>query len=505
MGAPSENVIEHRWEFAGPVARAFELSRAPVAAIEGPTGGGKSTASSRRCLRIATWQEPSPKDGIRKARTVCICPTYRRAWDQVIPSFGKVFPLNSTTFKGSRGDPADFTYDTVLRMGGEVARLHIEVLFRAVQDLDVEDFFRGFEFTAFWLPEADTNGRLQEIISLGSNRVGRYPDTDDRTLDGEGWSGGWCDANAPVIGSEYHDRFHLRRLSDKTAAPLTDRLYRQPSGFSPQAENMKNLRKIRRDFYEHQASQLSAYDRKRLLENRPGFSRHGEPVHPNFDPDRHVVAGGITVDPLSPVYISIDAGSNTLHPAAVFWQKGYGGQWKALDEIHVAEGQMNNALFCQTLRQVYEGRFASVLHRDVGALICIDPAAASPNAHSEYSTAMEIQALTGIEVLVAPSNQPDKRRSALDRLFLAKVSGNEEALAIDARCVGLIGALSGGWHYPRRGGVVGLAPVKNVFSHVGDAAEYGPLTIDGMDAREGRFIRPDGPGGYDAPVAIYAD
>ena len=498
-----------RWAYAGPVARAYENSRAPVAMIVGPTGGGKSTASARRCLRVAMWQHPSPRDGVRRARIVCICPTYRRAWDTVMPSYFKVFPSDHGDFKGARGDPADHTFESEVLISGRTARLWVQVLFRAVGDLDIEDFFRGLEATAFWLPEADTNGDLAAIVSLASNRAGRFPEPDDRPASAtDAYKGVFGDANAPVIGSAFHDRFYLRRMLDKKRAPDTDRLFLQPSGFSPNAENLDNLKKIARDFYADQARQLDRYDVGRLLENKPGPGRHGLAVHPNFDFERHVSRQPIEVDAHSPVYIGVDAGSNTLHPGAVFFQRSYGGQWKALAEIHVAEGQMNNDLFAEEIRRVFNRRFRAHLHSDLGALMCLDPAAFAANAMSEHgaSTAAVLQARTGIEVMPAPTNKIALRRTALDKLFLASVSGSDPAIVIDGEnCPGLVQGLSGGWFYKKTAGGVSATADKGVLSHVCEAAEYAPLTIDGIDAREGRFIRPDGDRAEDAPAVIYAD
>ena len=502
MGPQTEMELRP-WGFAGPVARAYETSRAPVAMIVGPTGGGKSTASARRCLRVAMWQEPSPRDGVRRARTVCVCPTYRRAWDTVMPSYFKVFPQDQGIFRGSRGDPADHIFDIAIRAGPELMRLHVEVLFRAVNDLDIEEFFRGFEFTGLWLPEADTNGDLAQILSLGSNRAGRYPEPDDRPDRSERapYSGIWGDANAPMIGTAFHDRFYLKMTPDKRPSPASDKLFIQPGGFSANAENMSNLRKIRPDYYEHMASQLDDYDINRLVNNRPGYGRHGQPVHPNFDQETHVAKRPLEVDRFSPVYIGVDAGSNALVPGAVFMQRSYAGQWRALAEIYLPEGQMNTAELAAEIRRIMNARFGQ-LGRDHGAMLCLDPAAAGKNAASEYSTAMALQAETQIEAQIAPSNDPRHRRSALDKLFKRFVGPKEPAIVIDPECRGLIGGLSGGFHYAKRGQVVSPAPAKNRFSHVCEAAEYAPLTVDGLDAHEGRFIRPGGEGDYPGPVVI---
>lgn len=495
-----------RWEFAGPVERAYELSRAPVSAIVGPTGGGKSTGSARRCLRVATWQEPSPKDGVRKARTVCICPTYRRAWDTVMPSYFKVFPQTLGEFRGSRGDPADHIFDRQVMMGGVPTTLHVEVLFRAVNDLDVEDFFRGFEFTHIWLPEADTNKDLAAILSIGSNRVGRYPEPDDRpeTSARPAYKGISCDANAPMIGTHFHERFYLKRKGGGEAAPVTDRVFIQPSGFSVNAENIKNLRKISANFYGEQAEQLDRYDVQRLLENRPGYGRHGQPVHPNFDQETHVATRSIDIDPGLPILIGVDAGSNALIPGVSFNQRAYSGQWRTFAEIYLAEGQMNTEELGLAIVQVLNSRCPH-MHRDTGAMLCLDPVAGGRNAASEYTTAQALQHYTQIEAQLAPSNDPKFRRSAMDRNFKRMIAPREPAKLIDPDCIGLIQGYAGGFHYPRRGQVVAPAPAKNRFSHVCEADEYCALTIDGLDPDESRFIRLDGQGAYAPPVAIYAD
>ncbi|HEV2530941.1 hypothetical protein [Phenylobacterium sp.] len=492
-----------RWDFAGPVAKAYELSRHTVAMIVGPVGGGKSTASIRRYLRVATWQQPSPRDGKRKAKILCLCPTYRRAHDQIIPSYRKVLPETMGEFRGARGDPVDHIFDIDVSLRGQRTTLHLEVLFRAVNDLDIEDFFRGFEITAIHLPEADTNGDLAQILSLGMTRVGRYPEPEDRDEHAEpGFSGIFGDANAPIIGSAFHDRFYLKRMPDGTAAPEVDRLYKQPSGLSPQAENMVNLRKIRKDFYEFQRTFIERYDQGRMIEVKPGFGRHGMPVHPDFDEDVHVSASSIEVDRFSPVYIGIDAGSNTLKPAATFSQRSYGGQWRTLAEIYLPDAeQLSTPEFGAEIRRIMESRFQAA----PGAMLCLDPAAGSRNASTEFTTAQELQSLTNIEAQLAPSNQPKHRRSAIIRLFRTTIGVKQPAKIIDPSCRGLLAGYAGGFHYPLRKGVQALGPLKNSYSHVCEADEYAALTIEGIGPSEGRFIRPHGDGSDDAPKGIYAD
>lgn len=488
------------WQYAGPVERAYELSRSPVTMIVGPTGGGKTTGSGRRYLRVATWQHASPRDGIRRARILCLCPTYRRAWDTIIPSYFKVYPQTLGEFRGSRGDPADHVFDLMVNIGGQPAQLHVETLFRAVSDLDLEDFFRGFEITAMHLPEADTHNDLAGVLSLGANRCGRYPEPEDRPeiQDAPAYKGIFGDANAPMIGTHFHQRFYLERGKHPG-----DRLLIQPGGFSAHAENIQNLRRIDPNYYASMAAGLDAYDVLRLVHNRPGYGRHGKPVHPNFDQDFHVATRQLEIDPRSTVYIGADAGSGALTPAATFSQRSYSGQWRTLAEIYIGAGQMNTEQFGHQIRQVYGERFAG-LSPDFGAVICGDPAMGSRNASSSYSTALELQHHTGIEVQLAPSNDPKKRRSAIDRIFLRNAGPREPAKIIDPRCIGLIQGYAGGFHYQKRGNIVSPVPAKNEFSHVCEADEYAALTIEGLDARDSPFIRLEGEASDAAPMTIHA-
>ena len=138
-------------------------------------------------------------------------------------------------------------------------------------------------------------------------------------------------------------------------------------------------------------------------------------------------------------------------------------------------------------------------------MICVDPAAASRSPQTEYTDAQALQQTAGIEV--QSWRRPTIRSSgagALDKLFLARVAGQprEPMIVIDPACQGLIEGLAGAWHYPRRAGQVSPTPDKGRWSHVCEAAEYGPLTIDGMDAHEGRLIRPAFEGGDDAVSCI---
>lgn len=492
------------WEPAGPVAWAYGHATEPVAVCVGPTGGGKTTESIRRIVRIAQWQHPSPIDGVRKARIICVAPTYRRVWDQVLPSYLKVIDRSWGEFRGARGDPADHIFD--FAMPG-VGRCHAEVFFRAVGDMDLEEFYRGLEATAFWYPEMDTH-ETGDILSLGANRAGRYPQPDDRPPVAAGlptaYKGVYGDANAPVIGSWFHKRFYLERREG-------DRLYEQPpgydpesaDGFHPKAENAHNLRKISPTFYRDQAKQHEPWDVERLLRNRPGYSRHGQPVHPHFDALRMVPPRPIAPDKHAGLVIGIDAGSNTLSHAAVFLQRTFSGQVRAVAEV-VPDGQSDIVEFSAEVRRIFETRFkAAGVDR---ATIYVDPAARGQSAMRRGVTwAQVLQQATGIEVQIAPSQDPAVRRTALDVVLKRSAGPGEPGFLADRSCLRTIEALAGGYRFARKGDRISPTPEKNQHSHPAEAVQYGVLGLEGMGTVAGGFIHGEAAGATMTPPAPVFD
>lgn len=460
--------------YSGPIARAYGHCQAPVAVIIGPTGGGKTTESARRVLRAAQWQHVSPRDGMRKCRVGVIAPTYRRLWDQVIPSYRKeINPAwgmgdGKSGFTGAKGDPADHHF--LLKCpDGVLAR--VEVLFRAVGDMDLEEFFRGFEVTAWWLPEMDTHASA-DILSLASNRVGRYPEPDDRPDNPStvAYAGVWGDANAPEIDDWFFNRFWLPAGRQKT-----DRVFIQPSGLDPDHENRDNLRKINPRYYQDMAARLETWAVRRFVENRPGYSRHGQPVHEYFDVQRHVTEQPIDIDPSAELVIAADCG-NTLVPAATFSQRIW-QQTRVLDEV-VPEGQMDIIEFAGHIRRKRETRFRDV--RNV--ILVVDPSARAASPLNRATTfAATLQAETGIEVVLAPSNDPLVRRGALDQSLKRSGPPGEPGFLVDGTtCPGLVKALAGGYRFDSKKPGQQLTP-KKIHPHcdVAESQQYGELWMTG--------------------------
>ncbi len=484
---------------AGPVANAYEQSRASISCIVGPTGGGKTEASAKKVIRVAQWQHPSPRDGIRKARIVCVTPTYREAWKGPIPSWlkiakrlglvdGKGKDINGAKWTGGKNDPAEHVFDL---MWPGLGQLHVELWFRAIGDEKLEEFVRGLECTAFWLPEMDT--LPPDLMTLAPNRAGRYPEPEDRPPVGtveDAYKGVFGDANVPDLESWFYDQWWLPAGRKAHWA-----FFRQPAGLldngmqNPAAENLENLRKIDPNFYPNQAADMPKWAVKRLLRCRPGYSRHGEPVHEDFDEDRHVARATLLVDPRQPVIIGVDGGGNTSMPAAIFMQRSAFGQYRALDAF-MPDSNTSIEDLGKTIRDTLRLRF----HRARGAVIMGDPAMIQTQAATGRTYAQLLQHHSGVEVRMAPSQDPGTRRKALRTVLQRRVSGGEEAFQVcPTYCGPLIKALAGGFHYRLADKAKGrLIPVKNHSSHGAEGCEYGVLGGDGIEGFDDGLMGPDG-------------
>lgn len=449
-------------------------------------------------------QHPSPRDGVRKCRITCVAPTYRILWDTAIQSYLKVYPKEWGKWTGAKGDPAEHVFD--LQLGG--AKVHIEVFFRALREESAEEFVRGRETTGWWFPEMDTMP-AEDLLSLAVNRVGRYPEPDDR-LEPEqaeamglppAWKGVFGDANAPVMGSWFHDKFYLRREN-------RDGFYVQPPGLlgsasegytqNPQAENLHNLRRIDPDYYLNMAAKMSEYDIARLLMCLPGWPRHGKPVYAGFRDGWHVSKGLLLPQRGRKLIIGADAGQ-TFRPAATFSQLTWSGQRQVMAEISPVTQPLDIDEFAREIRRIKETVFANVDEAE----IVVDPAAKAGMVHNrQISHAQWLQAATEIAVRLAPTNKIDQRISRIEQRLKNGVGGGEPALLIGNNCTGLIAAYSGGYHYQKSGDAYRPLPEKNEHSHEADADQYAELGVSGLGAAGG-FIPPSQAPSHNGPGVIY--
>ncbi len=452
-------------------------SSAQVQIINGPIGSAKTTTAFMKAIRLACAQQASKGktvnlgDGIqrqvRKFKLACIRDTYRQLHKTTIPSWHKRFPADAGEWVGAADAPCRHRLQFIL---SDQSVVDFTIEFGAIGENSVEDFMRGYEPTAWYLNELDLLSR--DVFTFAKGRWGRFPDMSEG---GPSWWGILADANAPEF-----DSWLYRDIFTKTAAELAfenTELYVQPGGMDAGAENLENLPP---GYYRDQIKGQPEWYVERMIKNRPGYSRAGKVVHPEFRDHIHVAQRELDPIPGLPLVIGIDP---RTRPSAVFMQRLVGSQRRFIDELQ-GDQNMGPRRFGKMLAELLHDRFPFVKPDSIRGVV--DPSAQyGADKEDDEKTWLEIvAAVSGIRIDPAPTNNLDARREALKKPFMELIDG-EPAILISPRCKLLRTGLNTGFRYKKLNvsGAERFADEveKNEYADICEAAEYACL-VDGADA-----------------------
>jgi hypothetical protein len=433
----------------GPVLRDFMRSQKPVQPLMGPVGGGKTRAVLTKGVKCAQRQRPSTRDGLRKFKLCVVRDTYRDLWRSTIPSWWKVIPKNVGEWVGAEGDPVTHTIDFALADG---TRARYILQFVAIGDQAVEDVLRGYEVSAFYLNEADRLSR--DVFTYARSRTGRFPDMDEG---GPTWHGIFADYNAPDTENWTFTDFDDKRADDVD-------FFRQPSGLSPQAENLMNLPP---DYYKNMIKGQPDWWVRRFVRNEYGYSRDGLPVYGEWVDSMHVAE----IEPIPGLKLLIGADAG-LTPAAAIGQRLPSGRWLILAEV-IGEKGMGARRFGRMLGQYVREHFSGFMSIEGYA----DPSAAygADRQNDEQDWIEMVQDESGLWFMPAPSNNLTPRLTAV-REPLTQLIDGKPAFLLHPRCTQLRKGFNSGYRY-RRMQIPGMEryddkPEKNEYSHPHDALQY---------------------------------
>ncbi len=442
-------------ESAGPVSDAFIMATEPVVAINGPVGSAKTTASIKKLIVEATriW----PWDNGRRTYVPYIYRVkYDLLWKATIPSWQKIFPEGMGEWTGSSPRSARHVLDWEDQYGPVRMIAHFQAF---GESADPEDL-RGVEPTDVYLNEIDT--MPEALFTALSGRVARTPGR--QTLRRPGRVFG--DLNAPdVTNWTYRDFWE--------SPPSGYKLYRQPGGLDPNAENPNGAG---RDYYLdiiEKNSQKPWYVR-RMVYNKPGFTRDADVVYPAYDDDRHLAPKPLEYLPAIPVIVGIDGGST---PAAIYMQETPAGQLRVLAEIALeSSGPIALSRAMQTLE-------AQRFRKAEFYTVC-DPAMNAGADTEEGSDRSRLGKLLGRPVHLARTNDPDRRHEPLADKMRFTLDDGSPGLLLDPSCRRLRRGWSQTFQYHRvRGTNERGRVVKNPDSHPCEAAEYGAMECGQGHAR----------------------
>jgi hypothetical protein len=418
--------------------------------IIGPVGSGKTTGMLFRIAKMAKEQKRGP-DGKRKFRAIIVRNTVQQLVDTSLRSWLTWFPEGEAGSYERTNKIFHLRFDDV----------EAEVWFRPLDTPD--DVRRLLSVEANIICFDEFREISPDIYNAATGRVGRYPSKKDGGPykdDGTPNFGVFGATNPPDMDTFWEDL--LINPPDNCA------VFFQPSGISPDAENLENLPD---DYYENLCSGKSEDWISVYVEGKFGKSLAGQPVFKSFNMDKHVAKTELR--PLKsddrPLLIGMDFG---LNPSATISQIDLKG--RLLTFAALSSDGMGVTRFAQTLlKPLLANKFPG--HK---VLIIGDPAG-SQRAQTDERSVFDILRAEKFKVIPARTNSVVARVAAVDRFLLRSIDG-EPGHLIDPTCKLLINALRGGYRYKmKRNGEMEDSPEKNASSHIADAHQYACLHADG--------------------------
>ncbi len=441
-----------------PTGKRFMESDAMMRTLMGPVGSGKSVTCCFEIIRRASMQAPDA-NGKRRTRCLVVRNTIRQLTDTTIKTFMDWFPegVCGTYFKTTK------TYE--FRLGD----VECDIMFRALDTPDDVRNLLSLEVTFAWLNEA--RDIAPEIVDALSKRIGRFPSKKDG---GPTWHGVWADTNPPVM-----DTWWMRMMEkmDPEEGLVTKEngwdVFKQPSGRSPDAENVENLPEGYYDTLGKSDEFVRVY-----VDGLYGTALNGTPVYKGFKIDYHVAKKKISpiINGVRPLIVGMDLG---LSPAAVIGQQDPRGRMLIMGEV-VGEN-IGVQRFVRTMLKPYLAEHFPGMQPQ----LVVDPAGIQ-RAQTDERSAVDIIKQEGLRVIPARTNVISARLNAVDDYLMRQVDG-DPAFLLDPSCVRLKAAMMSGYHYHEKNGTI----VKNQHSHVAEALQYFALHINiSSDAMARVMARP---------------
>jgi hypothetical protein len=422
-----------------------------VTLISGPVGSGKSSAAMLKIAYHAKMMRAGA-DGIRRSRAVVVRNTNQMLTDATLPTFFTWFP------EGPAGSFARTDKRFYLRFDD----VECEVLFRGLDDAN--DVRRLLSLEASFGVLDEYREIHPDIYNALQGRVGRYPSVANGGCvkdDGSPNHHIWGATNAPDADTFWEELM--------TEPPKNVSVFQQPSALSDEADWLQYLVQ---DYYVNLAEGKTEDWIDVYIHNKFGRSLAGTPVYErSFRQDFHVAKESIM--PIEnydyPIIIGIDFGRT---PAAVFKQRDPRGRVVTLAEI------TSENMGIETFIRLKLNPFVAQ-HYPGHDLICApDPAGFMKQQLNEVTLVNALEN-AGYRCVKPPSNKPEYRIQAVERLLSQQIDGEALYLIDPKKCPMLVRGFIHGYRYKKkRDGQLEKSPEKNEWSHVHDANQYADSVID---------------------------
>jgi hypothetical protein len=445
-----------------------------IRGLMGPFGSGKSSGCLWDIVARGLKQKPGP-DGVRRSRWAVIRNSYPQLRDTTIRTVHQWFPYPMMGIW--RATEHEYLLNKLIADGDKQCA-EIELLFRALDRPDHIRNLLSLDLTGAWVNEA--REVPWAIIDALQGRVDRYPAKRDG---GATWAGIIMDTNPPDADSAWY-RFFEQADHSEAVAELAAfmpgmtvekyaRVFKQPSGLSPHAENMANQSA---GYWQRLAIGKTDEWIKVYCRGEYGFVVEGRPVFPEYHDNIHCPGSANDkkapkTSPRLPVYRSWDFG---LTPACIFSQLSATGQWKIVDELcadTMGVDRFSDQVLSHSSQHFPDSEFA-----DVG-----DPAGEA-RSQTDERTCFDILHSKGVRI-EAGLQSPQIRQECVRKPLRQFDDDGQPAFNLHPRCTRLRRAMQGGYHY-RRIQIAGTErwaerPEKNLYSHPADALQYAATRLFG--------------------------
>jgi len=438
-----------------PTVEAFTNSPKRIKCIVGPFGSGKSSGCVMALLKYCAQQAPD-YNNIRKTRYAVVRNTVKELKDTTKKTIDEwITPLKPVWRESENKYLLEFKLedDTIVQS---------EWLLRALDRPEQVKDLLSLELSGAWLNEAREIPK--EVFDMIDGRIDRYP----RRI------GSYCcsypflllDTNPPDTDNWVYKYFEELAVEDEAVADKAA-IFKQPSGLSPQAENLRNLPA---NYYQNLATGKDPDFVKVYVHGEYGYLREGKPVFPNFYYDTHVASEPLKPIHGMPIIIGMDFG---LFPAAVLTQQTPNGMLRILDEVTSLDNSrdIEEMLIDDLLPMLRQRKYFRF-----GFYVIGDPAGTA-RSQLDSRTCYTLLRKHGLRAFPAYTNSLQPRLRAVNQ-YLTRIVGGNPAFQISPACKVLIRALSGKYNFRKlrlSGERYTEIPDKGPYSHVADALQYACL------------------------------
>lgn len=430
-----------------PTVEKFILDDHLIRVIVGPLGSGKSLGCIMEILRRSS--EQAPHNGVRYTRWALIRNTLQQLRQTILADVREHLGPLMTYYA------TDSTMQFRLKLP-DGTMMHSDWMLLPLDTKEDVQRLLSLQLTGAWINEV--REVPIDIVRPLLGRTGRYP---SKANGGCTWRGIIADTNPWGTDSPYHERLVLNPHKNW-------KLFHQPSGVGPDAENTENLPA---DYYDalmddHDSEFVSVH-----VQSEWGTSNAGQAVfRRSFHAPSHAreMGANANTNPHRPLMIGMDFGRT---PCAVICQVDLFGRLIIYQEI-VTEDMGLHQMVTEKLKP------ALMVPPFVGRRVFVvgDPAGTHKNEIND-ETPFSVLKSHGFLAYPASTNDPDRRIHAVEKLLLAHPAG-EPGLQINrAQCPTLVHALGNKYRYrKKRDGQLEDRPEKlHPWSDIADALQYAAL------------------------------